>query len=68
VGGVNGEFLHALLMGLGMMLVLEGLVYAGFPLGLKRLASQLPQVSDGTLRIFGLIAMIIGITLIWLVR
>jgi uncharacterized protein YjeT (DUF2065 family) len=65
---VNGDFLQALAMGLGMMLVLEGLIYAGFPLSLKRLASQLPNVSDGTLRIFGLIAMIIGITLIWLVR
>ncbi len=65
---MSGEFLQALLTGLGMMLVLEGLLYAGFPLGLKRLASQLPQVSDGTLRIFGLIAMIIGIALVWLVR
>jgi uncharacterized protein len=65
---VSNGFLQALLTGLGMMLVLEGLLYAGFPLGLKRLASQLPQVGDGTLRIFGLIAMIIGIALIWLVR
>jgi uncharacterized protein YjeT (DUF2065 family) len=65
---VNGDFLQALVMGLGMMLVLEGLIYAGFPLSLKRMASQLPQVSDGTLRIFGIIAMIIGIALIWLVR
>jgi hypothetical protein len=51
-----------------MMLVLEGLLYAGFPGSLRRLASRLPEIGDNTLRIFGIIAMMIGIALIWLVR
>ena len=41
-------------MGLGMMLVLEGLIYAGFPLRFW----AVEHISG----------MIIGITLIWLVR
>lgn len=65
---MNHEFFGALVTGLGMMLVLEGLLYAGFPAGLRRLASRLPEIGDNTLRIFGIIAMMIGIALIWLVR
>jgi hypothetical protein len=65
---LNHEFVGALITGLGMMLVLEGLLYAGFPGSLRRLASRLPEIGDNTLRIFGIIAMMIGIALIWLVR
>ncbi|HSO47271.1 MAG TPA: DUF2065 domain-containing protein [Rhizobiaceae bacterium] len=65
---MNGEFAAALLTGLGMMLVLEGLLYAGFPGGLRKMASRLPEIGDSTLRIFGIIAMMIGIAIIWLVR
>lgn len=65
---MNHEFAGALITGLGMMLVLEGLLYAGFPGGLRKLASRLPEIGDNTLRIFGIIAMMIGIALIWLVR
>jgi hypothetical protein len=65
---VDGEFTGALVTGLGMMLVLEGLLYAGFPGALRNLASRLPEIGDNALRIFGIIAMMIGIALIWLVR
>ncbi len=65
---MNGEFTAALLTGVGMMLVLEGLIYAGFPGSLRKLASRLPEIGDSTLRIFGIIAMMIGIAIIWLVR
>jgi uncharacterized protein len=65
---LNADFLQALLTGIGMMLVVEGLIYAGFPAGLKRLAARLPEIPDSALRIFGVIAMLIGIALVWLSR
>ncbi len=65
---MNAEFVQAVLAGIGMMLVVEGLIYAGFPAGLKRLAAQLPEIPDSALRILGVIAMLIGIALVWLSR
>jgi uncharacterized protein YjeT (DUF2065 family) len=62
---VNAEFTQALVTGIGMVLVIERLIYAGFPGGLKNLARKLPEVPDASLRIFGVIAMIIGIALVW---
>lgn len=62
---MNADFIQALLTGIGMMLVVEGLIYAGFPASLKRLAAKLPETPDSALRIFGVIAMLIGIALVW---
>ena len=63
-----GNLGDELLVGLGMMLVLEGLLYAGFPNLVKRMAEAAIRMPDASLRNFGVIAMIIGIALIWLVR
>lgn len=63
-----GSFLDELLVGLGMLLVLEGFLYGGFPGLAKRVAREALNLDDATLRNFGVIAMIIGIALIWLVR
>jgi uncharacterized protein len=55
-------------IGLGLLLVFEGLLYAAFPGGIKSLARQLPEMPDATLRNFGLIAMIAGVVVIWYVK
>lgn len=57
-----------LAIGLGVFLVLEGLLYAAFPAGVKRMAMELPRIPDSTLRNFGVIAMMIGVAVIWLVK
>jgi len=57
-----------LVIGLGLFLVLEGLLYAAFPGGVKRMAEQVPNIPDSTLRNFGIIAMMIGVVVIWLVK
>ena len=59
---------HLLLAGLGMALMIEGLLYFTSPAALKRMLSFLPEVSDSNLRIFGLIAMIVGTILLLLVK
>lgn len=63
-----GGFLDEILIGLGMLLVLEGLLYAGFPGLVKRMAREALNLPENTLRNFGVIAMIIGIALIWFIR
>jgi uncharacterized protein YjeT (DUF2065 family) len=57
-----------LVVAFGLFLVLEGLVYAGFPGAVKRMARQLPLMPDSTLRNFGVIAMLIGVVVVWLAR
>jgi uncharacterized protein YjeT (DUF2065 family) len=49
----------------GLFLVLEGLVYAGFPGAIKRIARELPGIPDNLLRNFGVIAMMIGVAIVW---
>lgn len=68
LGDIHPGMGEAMLTGFGMMLVLEGLFYAGFPAALKQMAQQLPQITDIWLRIFGIVAMICGIGIVWLVR
>ena len=57
-----------LVAALGLVLVVEGLVYGGFPGAAKRLAADVQNVPDNVLRICGLIAMAGGVAIVWLVR
>jgi uncharacterized protein len=57
-----------LITAIGLVLVLEGLVYAAFPGGLKRMMSMAQSVPDETLRRSGLIALALGVVIVWLVR
>lgn len=53
---------------LGLVLVLEGLAYAAFPSGLKRMMMRALAVPDATLRAGGLAAAVTGLVLVWLIR
>lgn len=50
------------------MLVLEGLIYGGFPLAAKRLARDVQEIPETVLRVFGIAAMAIGVLVFWLTR
>ena len=56
------------LAALGLVLVVEGLVYGGFPALAKRLASEVLATPENALRVAGLTAIAIGIGVVWLVR
>jgi len=60
--------MQELAIAFGLFLVLEGLLYAAFPGGVKRIAREVPNMPDATLRNFGVVAMMIGVGLIWLIR
>ncbi|MHB2264353.1 DUF2065 domain-containing protein [Aliihoeflea sp. PC F10.4] len=58
------EFLTAL----GLVLVIEGFLYGGMPAFAKRMASQIIELPESTLRFAGLIAMVAGVGLVWFVK
>lgn len=57
-----------LVTAIGLVLVLEGFVYAAFPGGLKRMMSIAQSLPDETLRRSGLMALALGVVIVWLVR
>jgi uncharacterized protein YjeT (DUF2065 family) len=57
-----------LLTALGLVLVIEGAVYALFPDAMKRITTQMLQVPSTSLRSAGLFAAVIGFGIVWLVR
>ena len=57
-----------ILAALGLVLVLEGALYALFPEFMKRMAAQAQIVPGDTLRTVGVIAAGFGVALVWMVR
>ncbi len=53
---------------LGLVLVIEGLVYGGFPNLARRLAGEVLSTPEQVLRVAGLVAIGAGVLLVWLVR
>ena len=57
-----------LLMALGLVFVIEGLLYALVPAKLRTMMGAMQGLSDDQLRIGGLVAMAFGVAVVWLVR
>ncbi len=57
-----------LLTALALVLVIEGALYALFPLTMKRLVATVLEMPDGPLRIGGVIAAAVGVGCVWLLR
>ena len=56
------------LAAIGLVLVVEGLVYGGFPGLAKKLATEVLGVPENVLRIAGLASIAVGVGVVWLVR
>ena len=59
-----GDFIAAI----GLVLVIEGLVYGGFPGFAKRLATEVLASPEHMLRVLGLASIAAGVGIVWLVR
>ncbi len=57
-----------LLMALGLVLVIEGLLYALVPGHLKAMMLSFQKLSDDQMRIGGVAAMAVGVVIVWIVR
>jgi uncharacterized protein YjeT (DUF2065 family) len=53
---------------IGLVLVIEGVVYALFPEGMKRMMAQLIGQPSSFIRFAGLAAALIGVVIVGLVR
>jgi uncharacterized protein YjeT (DUF2065 family) len=53
---------------IGLVLAIEGLIFAAFPGVAKRLAASALETPEGSLRIAGVTSAILGVLLVWLVR
>jgi uncharacterized protein YjeT (DUF2065 family) len=56
------------LAALGLVFVIEGLVFAAFPQQAKRAMASVVETPEATLRAIGIVSAIIGVVVVWLVR
>ena len=57
-----------LVSALGLMLAIEGALYAGAPQFIKKMMSEAQRASDNAFRIGGLAALVLGVALVALIR
>ena len=63
-----GLWLSFALIGFGLILIVEGLIYAIFPEGMKKLLTRMIDMPVSALRSGGLVAAVIGLALLWAVK
>jgi len=56
------------LAALGLVFVIEGLIFAAFPGQAKHAMTSVLETPDATLRAIGLASAVIGLVVVWLVR
>jgi len=56
------------IVGVALVLVIEGTLYAAAPKGMKGMMRQMQHMPDTLLRRAGLIALAIGVAIVWMVR
>jgi hypothetical protein len=56
------------LAALGLVFVIEGLIFAAFPVQAKRAMLSVLETPEASLRVIGLGAALIGVIVVWLAR
>lgn len=56
-----------LLLAVGLVLAFEGALYALFPTFLRSMVKLIDMVSDSSLRVGGLVALAVGVGLVWMI-
>jgi uncharacterized protein YjeT (DUF2065 family) len=56
------------IVALGLVFVIEGLIFAVNPAGAKNAMAHVMETGDGPLRIIGIAAAIVGVALVWFIR
>ncbi|MCW9032827.1 MAG: DUF2065 domain-containing protein [Rhodospirillales bacterium] len=57
-----------LTVALGLVLVIEGILYALIPDKMKQMMLQVMAMPSGSIRTAGLVSAIIGVGIVWLIR
>ena len=56
------------LAALGLVFVIEGLLFAAFPAHAKRAMASVLETPENSLRVIGLVCAIVGLAVVWFVR
>ena len=56
------------LVALGLVFVIEGLIFAASPGAAKNAMAHVMDTADGPLRVVGVASAVVGLVLVWLVR
>lgn len=56
------------LVGLGLVFVIEGLIFAAFPAAGRRAVAAVLETPDQSLRVVGIVSALFGLILVWLMR
>ena len=57
-----------LIVGIGLVFVIEGLLYAAFPSQMRKMVEDITKLPDANLRSIGLFALVVGVLIVWFVR
>lgn len=57
-----------LVVGIGLVLVIEGLAYAVAPALMKSVMAQMQDAPEQALRVIGVLAVALGVLIVWLIR
>lgn len=60
--------MNDLIVAIGLVFVIEGLVYALIPAQMRNMVSEMVKLPDSTLRLVGLASLAIGVFVVWMVR
>lgn len=63
-----GSGLTDFVVALGLVMVIEGALYAAAPSFMKALLAKVIAVPDTTFRYSGLAALVLGVAIVWVVR
>jgi len=56
------------IVAIGLVLAIEGLMFAALPGTAKRLAASALEAPDGALRIAGVLSALLGVLIVWSIR
>lgn len=57
-----------LIVAIGLVFVIEGLLYAAFPNAMRKTVEDITKLPETNIRTMGLLAVIIGVVIVWAVR
>jgi uncharacterized protein YjeT (DUF2065 family) len=60
--------MYDFLAALGLVFVIEGLVFAAFPGPAKRAVASVLETPEATLRVIGIGSAVVGLLVVWLAR
>jgi uncharacterized protein YjeT (DUF2065 family) len=56
------------LVAIGLVFVIEGLIFAALPEQARRALLQVAQTPESSLRVVGIVSAVLGLILVWAVR